>query len=76
MNETLKNPTLPIPISGLFSAGNWTLWGPTRSETVPSHKADLAVFRLTGEWPESSVADLQGLLIKTPSQWVYAIKAE
>lgn len=72
MNETWKTNTLPIPLSGLFTSGQWTLYGPTRSETVPFHKADLAIFRLTGQWPESIAPVEQGFLVRTPTQWVFA----
>jgi hypothetical protein len=69
MNESR---TLPVTESGLFTAGNWTLYGPTRSETVPYHKADLAIFRLTGEWPESIAPVEQGFIVRTPTKWVHA----
>lgn len=72
MNETWKT-TLPTIESGLFTSGHWTLYGPTRSETVLYSKADLAIFRLTGEWPESIAPVEQGFLVRTPTQWVFAL---
>ena len=73
MNDAQKANTLPVTESGLFTSGNWTLYGPTRSETVPSSKGDLAIFRLTGEWPQSIEPTPSGFLVKTHSQWVFAM---
>jgi len=73
MHETWKANTLPTTESGLFLSGNWTLYGPTRSETVPAAKGDLAIFRLTGEWPQSIEPNAQGFIVKTHSQWVFAM---
>jgi hypothetical protein len=57
--------------------GNWTLWGPTRSETVQAGQVELMVFRMTGEFPSyvKAVDGPSNYLIRTPSnQWVFGIR--
>ena len=59
--------------------GTWTLWGPARSETLPSTEVDLMVFRMTGELPlEASPIDgfphTNAYLIRTASQWVFGVR--
>jgi hypothetical protein len=59
----------------LLKGGVWTLYGPTRSETIYAHQAELMVFRMTGEMAVSIVPRPEGgLLIQTPTKWVFAVQ--
>lgn len=75
------NGTLHIPSTELKTpwqeGGTWQLWGPTFSEIHPAAKVDLAIFRMTGEWPVGISVDSagNGYLVKTHSKWVFAAKA-
>lgn len=68
MDETLTESLLSLDPTVAY----WQLWGPTRCERVGAHKVDLAVFRLTGEWPVAIAAEEQGYLVKTQNHWVFA----
>ena len=59
----------------LLKSGVWTLYGPTRSETIYAHQAEMMVFRMTGEMATSVVPKPEGgLLLQTPNHWVFAVQ--
>ena len=82
--DPMAAQTLPVggpTFLGPWTHGtaSWTLWGPARSETVQASQVDLMVFRMTGELPLAA-SPVEGFpnsnnyLIKTATQWVFAVR--